>query len=50
MKSSKFQTPEKLQWPNFKRTFDPRELVFGTWSFFGVWSLVFGASPYDRSG
>jgi len=43
MKSSKLQTPEKLQWPNFKRTFDPRELVFGTWS------LVFGASPYDRS-
>src|SRR6185503_17078504 len=37
--NTKLQTPEKLQAPSSKR--GPR---FGTWDFFGDWSLVFGVS------
>jgi hypothetical protein len=35
---TKIQVPKKLQTPIFKG-----DLGFGAWSFFGVWSLEFGA-------
>src|SRR6266487_4144305 len=37
--NTKLQTPEKLQATSSRR--GPR---FGAWSFFGVWTLVFGVS------
>src|SRR5438045_1819660 len=55
--NTKLQTPEKLQVPSSKRgpRFGGWHLEFGTWDFFGVWCLVFGAlrsvSPrLDQSG
>src|SRR5438045_5649446 len=36
------QTPEKPQTPSSKRATSGRQLGFGDWDFFAVWSLVFG--------
>ena len=42
--STKTQAPEKLQSPSFKsQSAARRQLNIGAWSFFGVWSLGFGA-------
>src|SRR6266487_3734859 len=38
----KHQTPEKSQTSNSKTGRRLAALELGTWSFFGVWSLVFG--------
>jgi hypothetical protein len=41
--NTKPQTPEKLQTPSSKASVgDGWNLVFGVWSFSGVWCLVFG--------
>src|SRR2546425_4706534 len=40
----KHQAPEKSQTSNSKTCRRLAALEFGTWSFFGVWSLEFGAS------
>jgi hypothetical protein len=40
--NSKHQAPEKFQAPNPKCRSDTAELELEIWSFFGVWSLVFG--------
>jgi hypothetical protein len=39
--SSKFQTPEKLQWPSSKSVARLR-LDIETWCFSGAWGLGFG--------
>jgi hypothetical protein len=42
MANPKSQTPEKFQAPNPKWRSDTAILELEIWSFFGVWSLVFG--------
>jgi hypothetical protein len=42
--NTKHQTPEKLQAPSSKLEARAAVWSFGTWVFFGVWSLVFGVS------
>jgi hypothetical protein len=39
----KHQPPEKHQNPSIKLSMAKRNLKFGSWSFFGTWSLDFGA-------
>src|ERR1700745_1353714 len=41
--SSKLQVPNKSQGPSSKSPFGTADLEFGIWSFFGTWSLGFGA-------